>query len=129
MTEYELITAKEAILNSVNGLADVQASHVAIYLSLVFGYLSVAYVAGSKLTKPQLVLGTTAFILAAGRQVIAIAILAQAISTKSLELTALTGVGLVAQPQAVMLPSIVIWSSGILIGLLFMWSVRRSRNE
>ena len=129
MTEYELISAKEAILQTLNGFADVQASHQAIYLSLVFGYLSVAYVAGAKLTRVQMWLGTIAFVAAAGRQVVAISILAQTISFKAAELVELTGSELIVEPQSVIWPSLVIWSSGILIGLLFMWSVRQSKNE
>jgi hypothetical protein len=129
VTEYELITAREAILQTVNGLADVQASHQAVYLSLVFGYITVAYVAGLKLTRTQLFLGTIAFVIAGARQVVSIGILAYTIAYKAEQLSSLTGQSLIVKPETIILPSIMIWSSGILIGLLFMWSVRHPKTE
>ena len=51
MTEAEVILTREAITQSVVAIGDLQANHIAIYLTLVFAYISFAYVAGKNLSK------------------------------------------------------------------------------
>ena len=128
MSEYELITVRETIIQSLNGLADVQASHIAIYLTLIFAYISVAYIAGSKLTRLQMILVTAVFLLASTREVIAIALLGVAISEKYGHLEKFNASGDVVI-ESITLPSLFIWSSGIFISLIFMWSARHTKTE
>jgi hypothetical protein len=64
MTEYELITAREMLAQSNFALADVQASHIAIYLSMIFAYTTVAYVAGKQLSKVQVFIVTLGYMTA-----------------------------------------------------------------
>ncbi len=49
MTDYEVIAASEAIEQTLNGIVDNRASHIAIYLTILFAYISAAYVAGRPL--------------------------------------------------------------------------------
>jgi len=128
MTEYELITARETILQSLTGISEVQASHIAIYLTLIFAYISVAYIAGSKLTRLQMILATAVFLLASTREVIAIALLGVAISEKYGQLEKFNASGDVVI-ESITLPSLFIWSSGIFISLIFMWSARHTKTE
>ena len=58
MTEAEIIA-------SWTSLTEISATATAIYLSLVSGYLVVAYVAGKNLEKLQLIVVNTLFVIAA----------------------------------------------------------------
>jgi len=57
MTEYE-------ILDLVAGSIDSQYDSVALYLSLISGYLIVAYLVGAKLTVAQTIIVSTLFVAA-----------------------------------------------------------------
>ena len=64
MIDYEQITAREMMAQSTLALADVQASHIAIYLSIIFAYTTVAYVAGKQLSKVQVSIATLVYMIA-----------------------------------------------------------------
>ena len=130
MTDFEQIAARETIAQTAVAMADVQASHIAIYLTIIFAYISVAYIAGSKLSRLQLTLTTFLFVAASIREIFAIATLAHVIITKNSQLVELTGrstteIGLQHSPWW---PA-AIWSTGVLAALLFMWSVRHSKTD
>ncbi|TDG14189.1 hypothetical protein E2F43_12000 [Seongchinamella unica] len=130
MIDYDLISAREAIAQTAVAMAEVQASHIAIYLTIIFAYISVAYIAGSKLSRLQLVLTTFLFVAASIRQIVGIVTLSQVILLKHSQLVELAGgaaVGMGVQhspwwPAA-------IWSTGLFAALLFMWSVRHPASE
>lgn len=110
-------------------MGDVQASHIAIYLTLIFAYISVAYIAGAKLTRLQLALTSFVFIAASAREVINIAALTAAASGK---LADLTEIGVVTHATvggfSIWYP-ILTWSTGIFASLVFMWSTRHPKTE
>lgn len=60
MTEYEASDRLLSLSANIVAMNDAQASHIAIYLSVVFGFIAAAYVAGAKLTKFQ---ATIAYVL------------------------------------------------------------------
>lgn len=129
MHDYDLIGAREAIAQTAAAIADVQASHIAIYLTIIFAYISVAYVAGRELSRMQLVLTTFVFIAASIREIFGIVTLSQVILVKSSQLVELTGsssteMGLQHSPWW---PA-AIWSTGAFAALLFMWSVRHPKE-
>ena len=62
MTEFEL-------LELVNGAMDLMYESTTLYLSIVSGYLLVAYLVGSKLTRVQIFIISTLFIVGAGLQI------------------------------------------------------------
>jgi hypothetical protein len=129
MNDYELIGAREAIAQTASAMADVQASHIAIYLTIIFAYFSVAYIAGKELTRMQLVLTTFVFTAASIREIFGIVTLSQILLVNSFQLIELTGlspaeVGFQHSPWW---PA-AIWSTGVFAVLLFMWSVRHSKE-
>ena len=129
MIDYEFIAAREAIAQTAAAIADVQASHIAIYLTIIFAYISVAYIAGKKLSRIQLALTTFVFVAASVRQIFGIVTLSQVLLVKSSQLAEISGsstveMGLQHSPWW---PA-AIWSTGLLAALLFMWSVRHAKE-
>jgi hypothetical protein len=103
MLDYEMIAAHEVIGQNINALADFQASHISIYLMIIFAYLAVAYFAGKKLTRFQLAIVTFLFMAASAREVD-------------------------VPGDSIWLPN-TLWSTGSVASLVFMWSMRRSKTE
>jgi hypothetical protein len=64
MTEYELADLTNSTLSLVASYQDNYATHITIYLSLVFGFCAPGYIAGRKLTKFQVLLASFMFIVA-----------------------------------------------------------------
>ena len=134
MIDYEMIAAREAISQTSAALSDVQANHISIYLTRLFAYLTVAYLAGKKLTRLQLVIVTFIFIAASAREVSIIASCGVLIRAK-MEHFAEVYSGAVAAPAVVAIAggslwlTIILWATGIVAALVFMWSVRRSKTE
>ena len=129
MVDHEMIASREAITQTALAMGDVQASHIAIYLTMIFAYISVAYIAGTKLTRLQLALTSFVFVAASAREVISIAALTAAASGK---LAALSEIGVDTQAAArsfSMWYPILIWSTGIFASLVFMWSSRHPKTE
>lgn len=123
MSEIELET-----LQAVMAMADVQATHVSIYLTIVFAYIVVAYVAGEKLTKLQLGIATFVFVAACFWELLMITAIGE-------------GAARIGRPlmQASDIPvfdasvrrwfSRVLWSSGMFAALVFMWTCRHPSIE
>jgi hypothetical protein len=133
LIDYEMIAAREAIAQSGAALLEVQASHVAIYLTILFAYMSVAYVAGKELTRFQLATVTIVFIAAAGREAYLISLFGLAARLKAAQLAEVyedspaPSLWLGAD-NSIFWP-VAIWSIGILASLIFMWSIRHSKDE
>ena len=116
------------------------STHLSIYLTLLFAYCVVAYVAGAKLSRFQVISVSVMFFLAAELQAVIMFNLAE-----SAREIAEFARGFL--PQDVSLPedsrllrrsqanepgSMIggtLWQLGILVALLFMWNVRRSDKE
>jgi hypothetical protein len=129
MIDYEMIAAREAIVQSAAAVAEVQSGYVSVYLTMLFAYISVAYFAGSKLTRFQLIVVTLIFVAAAGRQVALISAAGKGLRVKVAHVaevyeSAVAPDLVVATGASIWWP-VVVWSTGIFGSLLFMWSVRR----
>ena len=129
MTDYQHIEAREAILQSVIALGDLQASHVAIYLTLLFAYIIVAYIAGSQLTRLQAVLVTSLFIAASSWEVFSIATQSIATGFKVAQLAEIGGQVGKAPSQPSFWVLALLWAVGCVTALAFMWSIRHPKTE
>jgi hypothetical protein len=133
MIDYEMIAAREAIGQTAAAIAEVQASHMAIYLTILFAYISLAFLVGKKLTRFQLAIVTLMFVAAAGRQVALIAVSGALIRLKIdhigevYERTPASSI-IAGSGISIWWP-ISLWSTGIIASLLFMWSFRRLTTE
>ena len=128
MTEAEVILTREAITQSVVAIGDLQASHIAIYLTLVFAYISFAYLAGKNLSKPLLYLLSLMFICTAGVEVYNIVTLAQGSTAKLAQLQELSSGVVIPVTSETILDNVAIWATGIVGALVFMWGVRRDEG-
>ena len=129
MTEYEIEDLRQSVIQSIMALSDVQATHISIYLTIIFAFSAVAYVAGSKLTRLQLIITCFVFTAASLWELMMITTLAQAAVSMGAELS---NAGNSVKPPfsdaARLWFSRVIWSSGIFAALTFMWTVRNSKG-
>ena len=123
MTEYEL-------LDLMGNTIDSMGSCFTIYLSIISGYLVVAYFIGDKLTLPQTVIIGILFIFGAGLQVCGIhayQIAVQEFLTQKAEIAPLTDY------QSAVLNNnggtifAVLMACGIIASLYFMWSIRHPK--
>ena len=65
MSDYNAINTHEQMVQSSIALADLQASYIAIYLTMVFAYTTVAYIAGKQLSRVQVFIATFVYVAAA----------------------------------------------------------------
>ena len=125
MTEYELL---DLMGSTIDGMGDC----FTIYLSIVSGYLVVAYFIGDKLTLTQTAIIGVLFIFGAGLQVWGIhayQISIQEPLTQKAEIAPLTN-----YQQAVLNNNggtifAILMASGIIASLYFMWSIRNPKSE
>ena len=127
--DYDQIQAREAVTQSAIAMGDVQASHIAIYLTMIFAYISVAYIAGNKLTRLQLYATTFVFVAASAREVVNIAALASAAQLKTSQLADLDHSVITPLGGFSIWYPILIWSTGLFASIIFMWSVRHPKTE
>jgi len=122
MTDRELET-----IQTVMAIADVQSTHISIYLTIIFAYIVVAYVAGAKLTRLQLALATFVFVAACLWELMMITTLSEGA----------TAIGREVMQSAEVKPLLgesgrkwfvrILWSSGMFAALVFMWNIRISK--
>ena len=129
MTEYELESLRQETLQSVMAIVDVQATHVSIYLTIVFAYIIVAYIAGSNLTRFQLVIATLIFVAACLWELMMITTLGQGATEVGREMFQSADVQPILDESARKWFIRILWSSGMLAALVFMWSVRHPRAD
>ena len=134
---YELVAEFSNVsLSAWNGFS----THLSIYLTLLFAYCVVAYAAGAKLSRFQVISVSIMFFLAAELQ--AIIMLNLADSARELAEFARGFMPQDAQlpedsrllnPSEANTPGAIVgqvlWQVGIFVALLFMWNVRRSDKE
>lgn len=127
---YARVQAEEAIVQSSVAIAEYQATHIAIYLTLLFAYIVAIYVAGARLTRLQLVVVTVLFVAVAAYEVMIIAAVAIGSGKATAKLAEFTG-NLVQQAPGseTMWPYAILWSAGIVAALVFTWSVRRDKPD
>lgn len=133
MIDYEMIAAREAIAQTLAAALDVQASYMAIYLTMLFAYISLAYLVGKELSRFQSTIVTIIFIAGAGRQVALITAAGMATRLKAAQLREIyedsPAQEIVAGTGISIWWPIVLWSAGIILALFFMWSVRHPKTE
>lgn len=115
-------------IQTLMSMADVQATHVSIYLTIVFAYIVVAYVAGSNLSRFQLAIATFVFIAACLWELMMITTLGQATASIGREMMQAADVQPFLNETARRWFSRVLWSSGMISALVFMWNVRNQEH-
>ena len=65
MTEYELLSLQAQRAGNVFELGGTFNAGFAIYLTIISAYLVTAYIAGDKLTRPQVFIATTTYLFGA----------------------------------------------------------------
>lgn len=117
------------MIQSNIALADLQASYIAIYLTMVFAYTTVAYVAGEKLSKTQVFIATFVYLLASVYVVAIIVSMTNALIVYQERIQEL-GVAAVSRVEETTLSlwiDVVVWPSLMAASLVFMWNVRRKK--
>lgn len=131
MPEYELLAAREILVQSYLALADVQASLIAIYLSMIFAYTTVAYVVGKQLSKLQVFLATFIYFIASIYMAANIVVSAAGIieyQKRLVELVPDGGGALSVEAVASMFwIESVLWPTLMIAPLVFMWQVRSTK--
>ena len=130
MTQVEMLDLTASFLEVTAGFMGNYATHVGIYLSLVFGYCVVAYIAGDKLTRFQVIVASIMFIAAAELQANLMSL--WVISTQEV-LSSIAEINPQiegkADFRALQIFGMSIMQLGILASLAFMWSVRHPKAE
>jgi hypothetical protein len=126
-----LINAISANLIEVN---NGQAFYIAIYLTAIFAYIVAAYSAGKNLTRFQVVISNTLFCLFAFVIISRIVGLGLGLNVLTEELARLGGRIDVDQFRVVnrslrLWATSILWTSGVIFALAFMWSVRHPKTE
>ena len=130
MTEFEVAEITAANLDVMATFMSNYATHLGIYLSLLFGYCAAAFVAGSKLSIFQVVLASIMFVAAAEMQVNAmvnwVSGAQEILITTSQINPDVTPGGVNIWGRAI---GVIIWQIGIFGCLSFMWSVRHQEKK
>jgi len=125
VSEYELL---DLLAGSIDSMYD----GVALYLTIISGYLLVAYLAGTQLTRVQVIIVSVLFVVGAGLQCWGIFlyqlaneeyVAAKAIIsplTEYQKVIATSGGGIIIGS---------VMAFGIFASLYFMWSVRHTKEE
>ncbi len=131
MTEFEQQELSNALADQIIALAQLQASHIAIYLTVVFAYIVAAFAAGKRLTKFQVSVATVLFVVAGLSEIYQIVSTGAGINllmqTNAPSYGAASSFGL--EPSFRMVVTTVVWSTGLVGAIAFMWSVRHSDIE
>jgi hypothetical protein len=131
VTEFEKETLSDALTSQTIDLGQLQASHIAIYLTIVFAFIIAAFAAGKRLTAVQVRVATVLFVIAGLVEVYQIVITGVGIHY----LTQLNASQYGAQADFGMplglrvILNTLLWSSGVIGALIFMWNVRKSDDE
>ena len=129
MVDYERIQAQEALIQSAVAIGEFQATHIAIYLTLLFAYIAAAFVAGSRLTRFQTWLTTCIFVAVASYEVVIMAAIGLSWGKATQKVTEFIGAPITQAPGAdTIWPHVILWSSGLFAALVFMWSVRHPKT-
>ena len=131
MTEFETRILRTDVAQLMTALSDVLGTHTAIFLTLISGYLVVAYLAGAKLTRLQVSIATTIYIVAAAYEGLFMASIfrAMALARESyLKLDPSFSDSIFVAVRGEQIGFTVLWA-GVLAPLWFMWSVRHPKTE
>ena len=131
MTEFETRILVTDTAQLMTAMADVLGTHTAIFLTLISGYLVVAYLAGAKLTRLQVSIATSMYVVAAAYEGLFMASIMRAMALARESYLKLNPSFSDSAFVAVRGDQIglVILLAGVLTPLWFMWSVRHARSE
>ena len=108
-------------------LTDAQASYIAIYLSMVFAYTTVAFIAGKQLSRIQVSIVTVIYFLTSVYVVMVIVAMTKGLTEMQVRMEEhIKGANAISDVVALSLwLDLVLWPLAMLASLLFMWNVRR----
>ena len=131
MTEFETRSLATDVAQLMTALTDTLGTHSAIFLTLISGYLVVAYLAGTRLTRLQVSIATSIYLVAATYEGLFLATAFRGLflaRERLLELNPSLGdnIFIVARGDKI---GLILLLAGILAPLWFMWSVRHAKTE
>ena len=131
MTEFETRILATDTAQLMAALADVLGTHAAIFLTLISGYLVVAYLAGAKLTKLQVSIATAMYFVAATYEGLFLVSVFRAMASAretylKLNPSFSDSVFVVVRGDQI---GLIVLLAAILAPLWFMWSVRHAESE
>ena len=131
MSEYELHDITTSYLQVVSSFFGNYATHVTIYLTLIFGFCMVAFATGRKLTKFQAILVSLMFVASAELQALMMTSWVARAFEVATNLRSINPDLSPARPylRAMQVAGAVLWQVGIIASLSFMWSVRHPKSE
>ena len=115
-------------------LQEAQASYIAIYLSGIFAFILVAYTTGAKLTRFQVTISSALFVLFAFVIGVRIIAFGAGINELLIDLRQYQSEQELGRYELVdktlrLRVAMLVWGSGPIVALLFMWSVRHPKKE
>lgn len=129
MSEFETAEISAEFLSLAGDFMANYATHLTIYLTLVFAYCAAMYVAGVNLDTLQVTIATVLFVVAAEFQILTMAAWVNSTHSVIATLTDLVPSfeppGLLEISQVV---GLIIWNVGILASLVFVWRVRNHKT-
>jgi hypothetical protein len=130
MTKMELFIQKNQLSQLLASLSDALGTHISIYLTIVTGYIIVAYLVGTKLTRLQVAIATGIYLVAYIFESLILTTIVRTIGKQSSQLLLLdpaVAIGMMAQARAPYI-GLVILIAGLIAPLWFMWSVRHPKS-
>jgi hypothetical protein len=130
MTKMELFIQKNQLSQLLASLSDALGTHISIYLTIVTGYIIVAYLVGTKLTRLQVAIATGIYLVAYIFESLILTTIIRTIGKQSSQLLLLdpaVAIGMMAQARAPYI-GLVILIAGLIAPLWFMWSVRHPKS-
>jgi hypothetical protein len=131
MTEFEAAILRNDAVGNILMMGDGIASHIAIYLTLISGYLIAAFLAGNRLSKVQVSIATALYTLAylfSSLILLAYFRAAGRAIDHYLTLNPAAGVGLIGDLGGGYL-GLVLVILVYIASIWFMWNVRRAKNS
>jgi len=122
MTEAELIEAWGLFLGN-------SQTAMALYLSILSGYLIIAYLVGRKLSRTQVIILSTMFVFASSFCTLVLTVWWQRALEFALEAQAINPERIVSNSKDAVRMVAALFSLGILASLYFMWNVRHAETE
>jgi len=120
MTEAEAF--EWAMMAEANGITS-----FTIYISFTFGYLASAYLVGSKLSVPQVLIASALYVFAAISAVLNLLTDLDYVAKAWSNAPELNPEGMLYDPNTWKLYLGILLTSGILASLYFMWSIRKGK--
>lgn len=130
MTEFETRILATDVAHLLTALSDTLGTHSAIFLTLISGYIVVAYLAGARLTRLQVSIATSIYLVAATYEALFLATAFRGLTLarqRLLELNPSLGdnIFVIARGDKI---GLILLLAGILAPLWFMWSVRHAKT-